>query len=126
MPSERAIRPLLFLATAFTLFMALQPHPPALPIDRFGDKFEHSLAFLVLAFLARFSFRRLSFWLLLEHMSFFGALIEVCQSYPPLHRDCDPRDWVADTIAAGVALLLAHWLVPRLGPAWAAGANGRS
>jgi VanZ family protein len=95
--------------------MALLPKPPALPIDRFGDKFEHMLAFSVLAFLARFSFQRTSPWRLLEHLSFFGALIEVFQSFPGLHRDCDPRDWVADTIAVGLALLLAHWLAPRLG-----------
>ncbi len=115
MTSERTIRPLFFLAIAFTLVMALLPKPPPLPIDRFGDKFEHMLAFSVLAFLARFSFHRVSNWRLLEHLSFFGALIEVFQSLPSLHRDCDPRDWVADTIAAGAALLLAHWLAPRLG-----------
>ena len=115
MPSERLFRPLLLLATAFTLFMALLPKPPALPIDRFGDKFEHMLAFAVLSVLARLSFRRTSSWHLLEHLSFFGALIEVFQSIPALHRDCDPRDWAADTIAIGVALLLLHWLGPRFG-----------
>ena len=117
MPKARVIRPLLFLAIVFTLFMALLPKPPALPIDRFGDKFEHMLAFSVIAFLARFSFQRISYWRLLEHLSFFGALIEVFQAWPMLHRDCDPRDWMADTIAAGLALLLAHGLAPRLGRA---------
>lgn len=115
MPSERIARPLFLLAVAFTMIMALLPHPPALPIDRFGDKFEHMLAFSVLAFLARFSFQRVTQWQLLEHLSFFGALIEVCQAWPALHRDCDPRDWIADTIAIGLALLLARSLVPRLG-----------
>ncbi len=116
MTSERTIRPLFFLAIAFTLLMALLPKPPPLPIDRFGDKFEHMLAFSVLAFLARFSFQRVSNWHLLEHLSFFGALIEVFQSLPSVHRDCDPRDWVADTVAAGLMLLAARWLAPRLGP----------
>lgn len=115
MPSERTIRPLFFVAIAFTLFMALLPHPPSLPIDRFGDKFEHMLAFAVLAFLARFSFQRMSSWRLLEHLSFFGALIEVAQSIPMLHRDCDIRDWIADTLAVSLALLLAYRLAPRLG-----------
>jgi hypothetical protein len=115
MPSERVVRPLFLLAVAFTLVMALLPKPPPLPIDRFGDKFEHMLAFSVLALLARFSFRRVSSWRLLEHLSFFGALIEVFQSIPALRRDCDPRDWAADTIATGAALLLARWLAPKLG-----------
>jgi VanZ family protein len=116
MTSERTIRPLFLLAIALTLLMALLPKPPPLPIDRFGDKFEHMLAFSVLAFLARFSFQRVSYWRMLEHLSFFGALIEVCQSLPVLHRDCDARDWVADTVAAALMLLVAHWLAPRLGP----------
>jgi hypothetical protein len=115
MPSERVIRPLFLLAIALTLVMALLPQPPALPIDRFGDKLEHMLAFGVLALLARFSFQRVSSWRLLEHLSFFGAMIEVCQSLPMINRDCDARDWVADTIAVGVALLLARWLATRNG-----------
>lgn len=115
MPSERLTRPLFFLAVAFTLVMALLPKPPALPIDRFGDKFEHMLAFSVLALLARFSFQRMSGWRIFEHLSFFGALIEVGQSIPLLHRDCDIRDWAADTLAVAVALIVSHWLAPQLG-----------
>jgi VanZ family protein len=117
MPSERVMRPLFLLAVVFTLSMALLPKPPALPIDRFGDKFEHMLAFSVLAVLARLSFQRMSGWRILERLSFFGALIEVFQSIPALHRDCDPKDWAADTIAAGVTLLLVYWLAPRLSQA---------
>lgn len=124
MLSERVFRPLFLLATAFTLFMALLPKPPALPIDRFGDKFEHMLAFGVLTMLARFSFRRVPWWQLLEHMSFFGALIEVCQAIPRLHRDCDPRDWVADTVAISLALVLAYFLAPTLGRGEATGQHG--
>ncbi len=115
MPNERVSRPVFFLALAFTLVMALLPKPPSLPIDRFGDKFEHMLAFSVLTVLARYSSRRASSWRLLEHLSFLGALIEVFQSIPALHRDCDPRDWAADTIAIGITLLLMRWLGPRLG-----------
>ena len=36
----------------------------------------------------------------------FGALIEVAQSIPALHRDCDILDWAADTTAVMVALAL--------------------
>ena len=38
-------RVLMWIAIVTAVTMALLPHPPALPIDRFGDKFEHSLAF---------------------------------------------------------------------------------
>ena len=43
---------------------------------------------------------------ILERLSFVGALIEVVQSIPQLHRDCDIRDWIADTAAIAVMLLI--------------------
>jgi hypothetical protein len=96
----------LFLAAvAFTLFMALTPKPPHLPTDAFGDKFEHMLAFAVLAFLARFAFRSITDWVILVRLSLLGALIEVLQAIPALHRDSDWRDWLADTVAVGLALI---------------------
>lgn len=94
-------------AVAFTIFMALTPHPPSLPIDGFGDKFEHMLAFATLAFLASFAFVSVSDWAILFRLSVLGAIIEVLQAVPSLHRDCDWRDWLADTIAVGMALMLA-------------------
>ena len=33
-------------------------------------------------------------------------MIEVLQSIPALHRDCDIRDWIADTVAIAVVLLI--------------------
>jgi len=72
-----------------------------------ADKFEHMLAFATLALIARLAWRSVSAWRILERLSFFGALIEVFQSIPSLHRDCDPRDWVADTVAAAVVLAIA-------------------
>jgi hypothetical protein len=33
-----------------------------------------------------------------ERLSFLGAMIELVQSIPSLHRDCDIMDWVADTV----------------------------
>jgi hypothetical protein len=110
MHSEKLLRPLFYTAVLFTVTMALLPKPPKLVLDRFGDKVEHMLAFAVLALLVRLAYRRASTWLLLERLSFFGALIEVFQSIPALHRDCDPRDWVADTLAAALVLMLSRGL----------------
>lgn len=89
-----------------TLYMALQPHPPALPIDALGDKFEHSLAFVTLSLLAAFAFPAMSLVRVGERLSFFGALIELCQSIPALHRDCDIADWLTDTAAIVLVLLI--------------------
>jgi hypothetical protein len=62
------------------------------------------LAFAVLAVVARLGFSRAPDRSILERMSFAGALIEMLQAIPSLHRDCDWRDWVADTLAVAAVL----------------------
>jgi VanZ family protein len=89
---------LFWIALAYALFMAFSPQPPRLAIDALGDKFEHMLAFGTLTFLAQLGFRRSPRWRIAERLSFVGALVEVIQSMPALHRDCDIRDWIADTV----------------------------
>jgi hypothetical protein len=106
MTIEKPARLALALALIFTLYMALSPNPMATPIDRFGDKFEHMTAFGTLAVMARLAFARMPALRILERLSFFGALIEVFQAIPALHRDCDWHDWVADTLALAIALAL--------------------
>jgi VanZ family protein len=103
----RPIATILFwLALVVAVTMALLPHPPHLSIDRFGDKFEHMLAFGTLTLLADFAFPAAPRLRIAERLSFFGALIEVAQSIPALHRDCDIRDWIADTVAILVVAAL--------------------
>lgn len=96
----------LFAAIVFAVTMALLPKPPHLPVDQYGDKFEHMLAFATIALLAAFAYPGTPLIRIGEHLSFLGALIEVCQSMPILGRDCDIRDWIADTAAVAVVLLL--------------------
>ena len=106
--TRRAVFLLLFWAAlAFAVVMALLPKPPAMPTDGLGDKFQHMLAFATMAGLAAFAFPRTPLLRVGERLSFVGALIEVCQSIPALGRDCDIRDWIADTLAIAVVLLLA-------------------
>ena len=93
-----------WLALAFAVTMALLPHPPRTPIDSYGDKVQHMLAFATLSGLASQAFPRAGLLRIGERLSFVGALIEVCQSIPALHRDCDIRDWIADTVAVIVVL----------------------
>ena len=107
-------KPVFFLRSGFwaaaiiAVTMALLPQPPALPIDAFGDKFEHILAFAVLSVLAALAYPAEPLTRIAERLSFLGAMIEVLQSIPALHRDCDIRDWVADTIAIIVTLTIFH------------------
>ena len=111
------LRPLFWVLAAFALLMALLPKPPSLPIDRFGDKFSHMLAFAVLAGLANLGWQSIKAWRIALWLSAFGALIEVLQLIPPLHRDSDLRDWLADTAAILAATLIARALFRRRGSA---------
>lgn len=95
------------LALAFAITMALLPKPPTLPLDRLGDKWEHVIAFATLAALAVPAFPAAPLRRIGERLSFLGALIEVMQAIPALNRDCDIRDWIADTLAVAVALATA-------------------
>jgi VanZ family protein len=108
----------LFAALVFAVTMALLPKPPHMPIDRFGDKFEHMIAFATLAGLAAIAYPRMRLFRIGERLSFLGALVEVLQSIPSLHRDCDIRDWVADTIAVTAVLAVVaviRWRNPIVG-----------
>jgi VanZ family protein len=96
----------LWIAVVVAVVMATLPHPPELPIDTLGDKFEHSLAFTVLAVFSVLAYPLSPLPRISERLSFLGAMIEVVQSIPALHRDCDIMDWVTDTIAIVVALML--------------------
>ena len=108
-----SFRVLFWLATLFAVVMAVLPHPPRMPLDRFGDKVEHIIAFVVLAALANLGFRETPRRLIVERLSFLGAAIEVVQSLPSLNRDCDVRDWIADTLAVVVVTLIAAALASR-------------
>ncbi len=108
--SPRLLRPLFWLLFAFALVMAVLPKPPSLPIDRFGDKFEHMLAFAALAGVANLAWRNISPWRIGLQLSAFGALIEFLQMIPALHRDADVRDWVADSGAIIAATLIALFI----------------
>lgn len=98
---------LFWLAMVFAVVMAMLPKPPQMPSDQFGDKVNHILAFAALSALAAVGFPQVPRWRVVERLSFLGALIEVFQSIPALHRDCDVKDWIADTLAILVVTGLA-------------------
>ena len=85
--------------------MAILPHPPDLPGNP-SDKLQHIVTFATLAGLGTFAYPQTPLFRLFAGLSLFGALIEVVQAIPILHRDSDFWDWIADTIAAALCLLL--------------------
>jgi len=99
------VRFVFWTALIFAVTMALIPKPPTV-LGEVGDKYQHMLAFATLVVLASAAYPRAGWLRIAERLSFLGALIEVLQSIPALHRDCDIMDWVADTGAILVALAL--------------------
>ena len=108
----RILRTTFWAAATFAFVMAVLPHPPQLP-GAPSDKVQHIAAFLVLSLLGSLAHFRTRPLILGAGLSLFGALIEVVQGIPSLHRDSDPLDWLADTAAVVVVLVVIQWLRAR-------------
>ncbi len=103
----QAARLLFWAALVSAVVMALLPKPPMIAAN-LGDKCQHMLAFGTLTIFACAGYRHADLLRIGERLSFLGALIEVVQSIPALHRDCDIMDWLADTaIIVGVLTVVA-------------------
>jgi hypothetical protein len=99
-----AARIVFFAALMFTFYSAVAPAAHVLRLTPW-DKATHFIAFYVLTALAVASFPRRNLLLIAALLSGFGALIEIVQGMPQVHRDRDFWDWVADTVAIASALL---------------------
>jgi VanZ family protein len=106
--ASRTARTAFWAAAAFAFVMAVLPHPPEVPGNP-NDKVQHVVAFVTLSLLGSFAYPKATLVSLLLRLSLFGAFIEVVQAIPMLHRDSDILDWVADTVAIAVILLLVRW-----------------
>lgn len=101
----RLVRMVFWAAAAFAFVMAVLPHPPRIPGEP-SDKIQHIVAFATLTMLGSRAYSKTRPLKLLVGLSLFGALIEIVQAIPALHRDSDVIDWIADTIAVLVVLAL--------------------
>ena len=99
------LRAAFWAALLFAFVMAVLPHPPNIP-GAPSDKILHVTAFSVLALLAPLAYRAAPLVRIGLLLSAFGAVIEVVQTIPSLHRDGDWVDWVADTAALAAVLSL--------------------
>jgi VanZ family protein len=106
--ASHTARAIFWAAACFSFVMAVLPHPPEVP-GHPNDKVEHIAAFATLALLGSFAYPLTALLSLLVRLSLFGAAIEVVQAIPALHRDSDILDWLADTAAVAVVLLIVRW-----------------
>ena len=103
----RAVRLLFWAAALFALVMALLPPQPGTSL--LPDKVQHSIAFGVLGVLGAYAYPRIRAAWLIVGLSAFGALIELAQGTSFIHRDCDPLDWLTDTVACAIVVLGVRW-----------------
>lgn len=96
------IRLALLGAAAGTLACALTPLASHLPVAGYWDKLNHGFAFAVLAVLCGLAFPQIRARFMAPALLAFGALIEVLQAIPAVHRSAEFGDLLAD--AAGVAV----------------------
>ena len=101
--SRRLIRVLFWIAAVVAFAAAVSP-PGTAPELVPWDKAQHFIAFYVLAFLGAAAYPRFSLLKIGAGLSAFGALIELVQAIPFVHRDADFWDWAADTVAVTAAL----------------------
>ena len=111
---RRIAKPLFWAALLFAYVAAIMPAAEAPKIAQ-SDKVEHMIAFFTLSVLARLGFRAASAMRVVLMLAVFGALIEVTQTIPALHRDGNVADWLADCAAIAAGLLIAM-LVLHLSP----------
>ncbi|MBU6373337.1 MAG: VanZ family protein [Alphaproteobacteria bacterium] len=102
----RKAAPVLFvMALAVAFIGAVWPDPSSDQV--FGsDKVLHIFAFSVLSFLGFFSIPKGRVVALGVGLSLFGAAIEFFQGLSFVGRDADFQDWIADTVAVIVVLLI--------------------
>ena len=119
---RRIAKPLFWAALMFAYVAAIMPAADAPKIAQ-SDKVEHMIAFFTLSVLARLGFRAASAMRVVLMLAVFGALIEVTQTIPALHRDGNVADWLADCAAIAAGLLIATLVLrisPRQRQRWAA------
>ena len=115
MSRQRLLVIIFWAAALFALVMASLPKAPEIPGEP-GDKLQHMLAFATLAVLGSFAYPRLALGKLLIALAAFGALIEIVQLIPRLHRDSELADLLADTAAAATMLLIVYLVRRRRSP----------
>ena len=99
----KILRALFILEMLVTLVFAWIPRAPELLSN---DKSQHELAFVVLSLTAALAYPGARLVPVGIALSALGAIIELVQSIPILHRDCDIRDWYADSAAILITLIL--------------------
>ncbi|AAV89768.1 teicoplanin resistance protein VanZ [Zymomonas mobilis subsp. mobilis ZM4 = ATCC 31821] len=95
-----------FWLTLFTAYvLAILPAPDTIHLAP-SDKIDHIIAFLTLTILAALAWQKTPSFKIAIGLGLFGALIELTQAIPFIHRDAELADWLADISAVFFVLLV--------------------
>nr|MEA2798934.1 hypothetical protein [Phenylobacterium sp.] len=89
------------VAVAILLYLCLAPSK-ALPSSNLSDKWEHTIAWAVLAGVGLVLFPGRPVAIVVFALG-FGVLVEVLQAALPFGRDGDWKDWAADCVGVAAA-----------------------
>jgi len=106
--------PLFWFTVGLVYVLAIMPSAEAPDLGA-GDKVNHVAAFMTLTWLGRVAYGPRSSWQLPVLLSLFGALIEITQALPVVHRDASFWDWAADTLAIATVLPFTIAIERRIG-----------
>ena len=110
-PLARGLLVAAALVVAYGVFAPAGAAPSLMP----WDKAEHFTAFYGLALLALFAFPDVAAVRMAVALSAAGGLVELIQALPVVHRDCDWKDWVADSLGIAAAMV-PLWAAQRRSP----------
>lgn len=105
-PLRRLFVTAFWAAVLFAYVEAILPAKDTISLSLW-DKINHMAAFFTITFLARAAYPRIPIFRLFVMMATFGALIELSQALPFIHRDAEWGDWFADLIASVAGLIVA-------------------
>jgi len=89
------------------LYLSLAPIEPQVELPANFDKFEHALAYALLAVWFAGLYARKDYWRIGLALAALGLIIEVLQHVMALGRFGDPRDMAANVVGIGLGLILA-------------------
>jgi|3_EtaG_2_1085321.scaffolds.fasta_scaffold15920_1 hypothetical protein len=110
---QKYLKTAFWTAMAFAVVMAILPNSN----DLHGivpDKIQHMAAFASLAILGTLAYPRIPRLLLALGLVVVGALIEVVQMIPALHRDAEWGDLFADSFAVALILVCMQFVLKAL------------
>ncbi|MFT8735844.1 MAG: teicoplanin resistance protein VanZ [Zymomonas mobilis] len=105
LPLQFFIKVIFWLTLLAAYGLAIMPAADTIHLAP-SDKIDHIIAFVTLTILACLGWQKTRSFKIAVGLGLFGALIELTQAIPFIHRDAELADWLADISAVLFVLLV--------------------